>query len=147
MGISIEISPGELLDRITILEIKSERIADRAKQRNIRSELDRMRGIRDRELMATSAIDALTDELRRINERLWELTDDVYARRAEGRLDRDLIDVCLRAFDLNRDRAKIKRRIDDELNSDILEEKAFGQGSPTPADAVAARRAGTKRTC
>ena len=127
MGISIEISPGELLDRITILEIKSARIADRAKQANIRAELERMCRIRDRDVTMTGKIDGLVDELRRVNEGIWELTDDVYARRAAGKLDRDLIDVCIRAFDLNNDRAKIKRRIDDELGSDILEEKAFGE--------------------
>lgn len=127
MGISVEISPGELLDRITILEIKSLRIVDGAKQINIRSELDRMTRIRDRSMTVTDTVTALVGELRRVNEGIWELTDDIYARRAAGRLDRDLIDICLRAFDLNSDRAKIKRRIDDELGSEILEEKAFGQ--------------------
>jgi hypothetical protein len=137
MGISIEISPGELLDRITILEIKSERIADRGKQANIRAELERMRRIRDRELTTTGKIGDLVDQLRRINEGIWELTDDAYARRAAGKLDRDLTEVCLRAFDLNNDRARIKRRIDDELGSDILEEKSFGKDGGTSPKIVA----------
>jgi hypothetical protein len=79
--ISVEVSPGELLDEITILEIKSERIADLAKLRNVRTELAGLAAVRQDALPKSAELDDLTSRLKAVNERLWDIEDAI--RRCE----------------------------------------------------------------
>ena len=126
MLVQIEISPGELLDRIAILEIKQRRLVEASKRANVTSELDRLKQVQDRALSLDDDLRRLCIELEQINDEIWVLTDRVYEGRRQGPVDGRLVELCLRAFDLNRVRAQIKRRIDDRLGSSILEEKNYG---------------------
>ncbi len=126
MLVQIEISPGELLDRIAILEIKQRRLVEAAKRANVISELERLKQVQTRAVSLNDDLRRLCIELEHINDEIWVLTDQVYERRRRGLVDEALADLCMRAFDLNRERAQVKRRIDDRLGSSILEEKSYG---------------------
>jgi len=126
MLVQIEISPGELLDRIVILKIKKQRLVETAKQANVVSELERLQRIQARTIEIDEDLNRLCIELERINDEIWVLTDKVYERRRQGFYDESLARLCMRAFDLNRERSEVKRRIDDRLGSSILEEKNYG---------------------
>ena len=92
------IAIGELIDKITILEIKAERIHDPDKVSNVRAELDLLRDLRDRAGLSTSEMDGLADELRSINAALWEIEDDIRACEAQG--DFAVHATALALFDL-----------------------------------------------
>lgn len=126
MGIMIEISPAELFDRIGILEIKLRRLTDTSKLANVTNELERLRSMEAKIAANDETIRQLRRQLDSINDEIWVLTDDVYRLRSAKSGDSMLVDRCLRAFDLNRERSVVKRRIDDRLGSAILEEKNYG---------------------
>lgn len=127
MLVQIEISPGELLDRIVILEIKQRRLVEAAKRANVISELERLKRVQTQTISVDDDLSRLCIELEHINDEIWVLTDKVYERRRQGLVDAALAELCMRAFDLNRDRAQVKRRIDDRLGSRIREEKSYGE--------------------
>ncbi len=129
MLVQIEISPGELLDRIVILEIKQRRLVEAAKRANVISELERLKRVQTQTISVDDDLSRLCIELEHINDEIWVLTDKVYERRRQGLVDAALAELCLRAFDLNRDRAQVKRRIDDRLGSSIREEKSYGESA------------------
>ena len=130
MGIVIEISPAELFDRIGILEIKLRRLADPAKLANVTAELERLRSIEKRLSPEDETVRGLRRQLDGVNDEIWRLTDEIYRLRGGKQGDPLLLQHCLRAFDLNRDRSVIKRRIDDRLGSSILEEKNYDEAVP-----------------
>jgi tetratricopeptide (TPR) repeat protein len=127
-GIPVPVSPGELLDKITILEIKAERFTDPAKLRNVRTELAQLVAARDRALTPSAELDRLTAELKAVNETLWQIEDDI--RLCENRKDFGVSFVALaRSVYRNNDhRAEVKRRINDLLGSAIIEEKGYSTG-------------------
>jgi tetratricopeptide (TPR) repeat protein len=124
----VETAPAELLDKIVILQIKSERITDPDKLRNVRRELAVLEAARDRAVPSSDKLTSLTARLKAINEELWQIEDNV--RRCEHTKDFGRKFVALaRAVYLNNDRrAKIKRLINDLLGSDLKEEKSYGVG-------------------
>lgn len=124
MLVQIDVSPGELIDRIGILEIKLRRLTSPVKLANVASELARLKRVEARTVVFDDDLRRLCGDLERINDEIWTLTDQVYEHRRRGAVD--LAELCLRAFDLNRERAEVKRRIDDRLGSSILEEKNYG---------------------
>ena len=85
-SVAVETAPGELIDKITILEIKAERMGDPEKVRNVRTELDTLCRARDRTILPSDALASLTAELRSVNEALWDVEDEIRALRASGRL-------------------------------------------------------------
>jgi hypothetical protein len=123
--ISVPVSPGELVDKITILEIKAARIRDPAKRRNVAHELSLLVAAREAALEASQALDALTAELKAVNQRLWEIEDAI--RDCERRQDFGAAFVGLaRAVYRNNDRrSDLKRRINALTGSDIVEEKEY----------------------
>src|SRR5205807_3963547 len=76
-AVTVEIAPGELIDKITILEIKRERIADEAKLTHVRAELAALEAARDRQIAPSEELARLTAELRALNEALWQVEDDI----------------------------------------------------------------------
>jgi hypothetical protein len=126
MGIRIEISPAELFDRIGILEIKLKRLSDPVKLANVTSELAQLKAAEAQIDAKDAEIQRLRRQLDAINDDIWMLTDEVYRKRGGRTSDAVLVELCLRAFDRNRDRSIIKRDIDDRLGSAILEEKNYG---------------------
>jgi hypothetical protein len=123
--ILVPISPGELLDKITILRIKSERIEDPAKVANVRLELSLLE--RTWQESGAAAVDVSSDEraLRSVNERLWDIEDRIRDKEAVQTFDRDFIELARSVYVSNDERAAIKKRINQKLGSRIVEEKSY----------------------
>jgi hypothetical protein len=115
----------ELIDKITILEIKVERFTDPAKTKNARTELALLTERRDREISSTSALRTLAANLKAVNERIWELEDAI--RDCERRSDfgPGFVRIARQIYKTNDERAAVKRRINLEFDSAIVEEKSY----------------------
>jgi hypothetical protein len=125
MDIRVPVSAGELLDKIAILEIKSERIADPEKLRNVRLELARLRAARTQALPDTPALAASSAELRAINEELWEIEDRIRDCEKSGDFGPRFIALARSVYRANDRRAAVKRRINEASGSEIVEEKSY----------------------
>lgn len=125
MKINAEISPGELFDKIAILEIKKVRIGDKEKLRHVEVELGLLEGVRAENIPSSPKLSTLYNEIKSVNERLWDIEDDI--RRCERNNDfgEDFIGLA-RSVYLNNDlRSSIKRSINELLGSRIMEEKSY----------------------
>ncbi|MEP6885510.1 MAG: DUF6165 family protein [Gammaproteobacteria bacterium] len=123
--IKVPISPGELLDKITILRIKSERMGDPAKVRNVLFELHSLQAIWNESAYATVDIEADVDALLKVNERLWAIEDDIRDKERGQAFDAEFIRLARAVYFENDERAAIKRRINTSLGSSIIEEKSY----------------------
>jgi len=123
--ITIEISPGELIDKITILEIKSERVTNAEKLRNVREELDMLRSARTQVLTTSEQLTALTAKLKAVNTALWEIEDAVRRCEAEGDFGAHFIELARSVYHRNDERAVLKRAVNDLLGSRLIEEKSY----------------------
>ena len=125
MLLQVPLSVGEVLDKITILEIKSERIGDADKLKNIHNELNALRPLVDGEPFNSDEITALFAELKSINEELWVIEDDI--REQEGKRDfgQRFIDLARAVYATNDRRADVKKRINLATGSDLVEEKSY----------------------
>ena len=154
-SVSVEVSPGELIDKITILEIKAARIGDPAKLDNIHYELGKLTAVRDDDLPASAALGRLTSDLRAINARLWDIEDEIRDCERHGqfaRLTAELKQVNERLWEIEDDirecerdkdfgdkfvelargvyanndkRSRLKRDINKLLGSRLIEEKSY----------------------
>ena len=120
-----EIGSGELIDKITILEIKSERIADEAKLVNVRTELKVLSATRDEALQNVDGLEALAIELRQVNEALWEIEDDIRACEAVDDFGQKFIDLARAVYITNDKRAALKKQINLLTGANIVEEKSY----------------------
>jgi len=122
--LSVQTSPGEFLDKLTILEIKAGRIADPAKLANVRHELGLLR---DAWAAAAPARDvsALVADLKSVNEALWDIEDRIRAKEAARTFDDEFVELARSVYRTNDRRAEIKRAINEALGSDIREEKSY----------------------
>ena len=118
-------SPGELIDKITILEIKAERIADAGKLANVERELRSLAAARSEALPGSPELDELTAELRRINERLWEIEDDIRDCERKRDFGERFIELARAVYRTNDRRAAAKRQINELLGSELVEEKDY----------------------
>lgn len=125
MGLLIPISPGELLDKLTILDIKSERIADPDKLVNVRREQQLLDTVWRESGLANEAVLALRDRLKAVNERLWEIEDAIRDEERDGRFGDRFVELARSVYQTNDERAALKRRINQALNSSIVEEKSY----------------------
>ena len=123
--VTIEVAPGELIDKITILEIKSERIDDPAKLANVRIEHETLAVSRDAALPASEELSALTAALREVNEALWDIEDDIRDCERRGDFGEGFIGLARSVYMTNDRRAELKRRINDLLGSRLVEEKSY----------------------
>ncbi|MBV9122006.1 MAG: tetratricopeptide repeat protein, partial [Planctomycetes bacterium] len=123
--ILVEISPGELIDKITILEIKSERMTDADKLRHVRLELAALTAARDRVLARSEELQRLTAELRAVNEKLWDIEDAIRACERRQDFGPHFTELARSVYRNNDQRAAWKRRINDLLGSRLVEEKAY----------------------
>lgn len=124
-SIKIDAAPGELIDKITILEIKSERIDDAMKRANVTYELATLTNALNLAVETSEQISELSTQLKSINERLWETEDAI--RECETRQDFGpvFIDLARSVYRLNDVRAEIKRSINMLLGARIIEEKSY----------------------
>lgn len=123
--IQVPVSFGELLDKIAILQIKSERMKDEAKLANVRKELSAL----ERTWMAHPAaghdIVRLRAALKAVNERLWEIEDDIRVKEKRQEFDADFIRLARAVYFENDERARIKKDINLALGSSYVEEKSY----------------------
>ena len=123
--ILVEIAPGELLDKITILEIKAERITDADKLHNVRTELAALRAVRDRAIPASTELEELTAGLRQVNETLWDVEVAIRLCDRNGDFGERFVVLARSVYRHNDRRATLKRRINELLGSAIREEKQY----------------------
>jgi 3-methyladenine DNA glycosylase/8-oxoguanine DNA glycosylase len=121
----IEIAPGELIDRLTILEIKIEQIRDEAKLVNICREYALSMDARRKEIPQTDALDRLTVELKAVNAELWRIEDNIRAQERANTFGEAFVALARSVYRTNDRRAAIKRQINDLLQSEIVEEKSY----------------------
>src|SRR5258706_12241257 len=123
----VPISLGELLDKIAILEIKSERLTSKPALENVRRELARLAGIAGQAESLEPKLASLRAELKRVNETLWQIEDDIRAKEAQRIFDQDFIALARAVYHNNDRRGVLKQQINALLKSDIVEEKQYSQ--------------------
>jgi hypothetical protein len=125
----VPISPGELIDKITILRIKAARIADQAKLANVRRELELLEQTWRRSAFASAGpakdISGDTAALEAVNARLWDIEDEIRDKERTRTFDAAFIELARSVYVQNDERARLKRRINDKLGSAIVEEKSY----------------------
>jgi hypothetical protein len=125
MPLLVPISVGELLDKISILEIKAEAITDPVKLANVRRELAALGAVRKREVAALPEMAALQAELKSVNQALWRTEDEIRECEHAGRFDERFIELARNVYRINDRRALLKRRINELTGSEIIEEKSY----------------------
>ena len=122
---TIEVSWGELIDKITILEIKEQRLTSASAVANVRKELAALvRALAGLD-PASAALDGLKRELKALNEALWDIENRTRAKEAAKTFDQEFIELTRSVYLNNDKRAGIKRRINELLNSGLIEEKQY----------------------
>ena len=125
MNILVEISPAELIDKLTILEIKLELIEEEGKRANVKREYSLLISAYQATIVETEPLRELTSTLKRINRELWDIEDNIRAEeRAKSFGDR-FIELARSVYRTNDRRAAVKRQINAMLNSPIPEEKSY----------------------
>ena len=122
---SIPVSWGELIDKITILEIKSERLSNPAALTNVRKELRLLQRTGEHGYGENADVLALKEKLRSINEQLWNIEDNIREKEASGTFDEDFIALARSVYKRNDERAAVKRQINFVLSSELIEEKSY----------------------
>jgi hypothetical protein len=123
--IQVPLAPGELVDKITILEIKTERIEDPAKLVNVRRELDILRAVHADHRVGTEETIRLGNRLKNVNERLWDLEDQIRDLERRGDFGPGFVEAARSIYRTNDERAALKRDINLHLGSAIVEEKSY----------------------
>ena len=123
--IKVPISPGELIDKLTILQIKSERMHDAAKLANVRTELALLESTWRESGHDTQSIAAEWAALKAINEKLWVIEDDIRDLERAKTFDAKFIELARAVYFTNDERAQVKRAINTKLGSRIVEEKSY----------------------
>ena len=120
-----EIAPGELLDKITILEIKRNRTTDERKLQNIRVELGALLTVQARGLRQSRQLERLAAELKAVNENLWQIEDDIRLQERAQNFGARFVELARSVYHQNDKRAAIKKQINQLLGSMIVEEKSY----------------------
>ncbi len=123
--ILVPIAPGELIDKITILEIKMEHIRDTAKLANVRTELAELTAIRNRCLPYSAEVARLTEALKAVNETLWQIEDALRTCERMQEFGPRFIQLARSVYQQNDRRALLKRQINERLGSRLIEEKSY----------------------
>jgi hypothetical protein len=121
----VPVSWGELFDKLTILEIKSERMTDAARVKNVRKELAALTKFVDRLENPPRKLKALRVALRGINAELWRIEDDIRAKEDQQAFDGEFVALARAVYRTNDERTRIKREINLLLASDLIEEKQY----------------------
>ena len=122
--ITVEIAPGELIDKITILEIKRERITDDVKLHHVRTELALLAGARDRAMPGSAELARLATELKSVNEALWRIEDEIRLCERDKDFGPRFIALARSVYRTNDRRAALKRQVNALLGSKLIEEKS-----------------------
>ncbi len=125
MAVLVPVSWGEVIDKITILEIKLERLSDAAKRVNVRRELDELVTVRERDFPNHAGLAVLSAQLKAINEKLWVIEDDIRDCERSKDFGADFVRLARAVYFTNDERAAVKRHINDLLGSTLVEEKSY----------------------
>ena len=123
--IEVPVSPGEVLDKITILEIKSERISDAGKLANVKRELELLQAAWRSSVEEDETVQRIHDNLKTINEALWEIEDDIRDKERAREFDEVFIKLARSVYVTNDQRANAKKELNIYLGSEIVEEKSY----------------------
>ena len=123
--IRIEISAGELLDKIAILQIKAERMTDPRKLSNVRAELDTLTETRNATIPTTPELEEPIQQLKSVNEALCEIEDRIRLCERTGDFGPRFIELARSVYQRNDERAAIKRQINELRGSRLVEEKEY----------------------
>ena len=123
--IQTPVSFGELIDKITILEIKSRRIADEAKLANVRNELDLLNATWANHAASQTDIGDERARLFAVNELLWDIEDKIRLKERAQAFDQEFIELARAVYFRNDERAAFKREINLKLGSQLVEEKSY----------------------
>lgn len=123
--VMIPVSWGELFDKLTILEIKKERISDKPKLTNISRELDELLAVSNAHELPDEPLTDLVAELRSINETLWDIEDDIRTCERMEDFSSSFIELARSVYKTNDKRAELKLRINRLLGSELVEEKSY----------------------
>ena len=130
MTLEVEVSVGEFLDKMTILEIKTERIRDPQKLENVRRELDLLHDAWTASPLSRSDIKEDVAALKKVNESLWDIEDRIRRSESAQTFGDDFIQLARSVYQINDERAAIKRRLNLRLKSTLVEEKSYPDYSP-----------------
>ena len=119
------ISPGELLDKLTILQIKSKNIADPAKLKNVETEHAALQSVANTHIPKTEKLQSLSAALLRINKKLWAIEDDIRDCERAGDFGDTFIQLARAVYVTNDKRADLKKQINLEMGSKLVEEKSY----------------------
>jgi transcriptional regulator of nitric oxide reductase len=124
-NIHVPVSPGEVLDKITILEIKSERMTDPEKVANVRVELALLQRTWAQAVTEDEVIRDLHAQLKEINEALWEIEDDIRDKERVKEFDQRFVELARSVYFTNDRRSEVKKKLNLHLGSQIIEEKSY----------------------
>ena len=134
----VPVSYGELIDKISILEIKAQRISDAAKLANVQKELEALLATWQAHPASMAAsIEDLWAGLRGVNGQLWDIEDRIRIKEGLGLFDAEFIELARAVYFINDDRARLKRELNARLGSELVEEKSYasyqreGVGAPS----------------
>ena len=125
MQLQVPVSVGEVLDKITILQIKLAHISDAAKRVNIQNELDAVLPLVAGDAFTTDQMQGLMAELKAVNEALWDIEDDIREKEAAKSFDAEFIRLARAVYVTNDKRAEIKKQINLATGSALVEEKSY----------------------
>ena len=131
---AVPVSWGELIDKITILEIKSQRMTDPAKLHNVRTELALLNDTWRASPYSKTDIEAEWKGLRDVNTKLWDVEDLLRDLEREGRFDAEFVELARAVYFTNDERAAIKKQINAKLGSALVEEKSYASYTRSGAD-------------
>ncbi len=120
-----EISAGELVDKITILEIKKEKITNKEKLIEIKKELDSLTNTFNKSIKKNINLETLTKELKNINLKLWDIENKTRELEKKQEFGKEFIELARNVYKSNDERAKIKLKINEALGSNIKEVKSY----------------------
>ena len=125
MSIKIDVSVGEIMDKLTILEIKAEKIQDEAKLANVRKERDSLLPVISQPAYQTDEVKQLVAKLKSINLKLWGMEDDIRLKEADKAFDEGFIELARSVYFTNDERAAVKKQINLATGSELVEEKSY----------------------
>ncbi|MBN1905751.1 MAG: hypothetical protein JW927_11695 [Deltaproteobacteria bacterium] len=124
--INVPISPGELIDKVTILEIKIERMDDPKKVANVKTELDLLEKVWQQSgYSEEKMVSEKRAELKSINEKLWVIEDGLRLKESRSEFDKEFIELARSVYFTNDHRARVKKEINIGVGSDLVEEKSY----------------------
>lgn len=125
MLIETPVAAGELLDKMSILEIKSEKIKDAEKLKNVSVELELLKKVKAEKLAETTALSNKYKDLKKINEALWVIEDDIRECERQKQFDEKFVQLARDVYFTNDKRCEIKRDINVLVGSQLIEEKSY----------------------